>query len=90
MIESGIAVLVLVGGYLMGTLLCGRRWLAYWHGRGAPHQHEYFRCEGCRRLVTWRRIHAGGCRCRSSIKLRPAMLSRADKARLLWAPWTVR
>ena len=68
----------------------GRRWLAYWHGEGAAHQHQFYRCQGCRRLVTWHRIHRGGCRCQESYKVAPAVLTLRDKAKVLLLPWSVR
>jgi hypothetical protein len=89
--ELAIGLVVVVGLGVVALQLprVGRPWLLYWHGLGAAHQHEFFRCEGCRRLVTWHLIATGGCRCRQSIRLRPAVLSVADKARLLLLPWSV-
>ena len=65
-----------------------RAWLAWWHGIGEAHQIQFFRCKECRRLVTWRRIRLGGCLCGSAV-IRPAVLLRREKARLLLLPWTV-
>ncbi len=62
-------------------------WLVHWHGRGEPSQHDYYRCHGCRRVVTWRAIKTGGCRCDLSHKLSPARLSWWDKTRLVLLPW---
>lgn len=64
-----------------------RRWLVWWHGAGEPHQYEFYRCDACRRVVTWRRIRQGGCVCRESSKIRPAILTFGEKARLLLTPW---
>lgn len=66
----------------------GRRWLAHCHGVGEASQHDFFRCEGCRGLVTWHRIRSGGCPCMSS-RIRPAVLTLGEKARLLLLPWTI-
>jgi len=66
------------------------RWLQAWHGQGAPHQADYYRCHGCRRLVTHVVIRQGGCDCGMSNKLSPAVLRWQDKVRLLCLPWTLR
>ena len=65
------------------------RWLEYWHGVGEPWQYQFFRCYACRRIVTHRLIRLGGCRCQESIKVSPAKLTRGEKARLLFLPWTI-
>jgi hypothetical protein len=83
------AVVGLLGGYVVGSLLCGPAWLVAWHGEGEPHQHQFYRCLGCRRLLSWRHIQSGGCPCRESIKVSPAVLTRSEKARALWLPFTV-
>ena len=62
------------------------RYLTYWHGRGEPEQHDYYRCHGCRRLVTWHAIRKGGCLCGLSNKLGPAVLTTWEKVRLLLLP----
>ena len=67
----------------------GRRWLRAWHGTGDVHQYEFFRCQGCRRLVTFHHISTGGCACRESSKVSPAALRWGDKTRLLYLPWMV-
>jgi hypothetical protein len=66
-----------------------KRWLDYWHGIGEEHQYQFYRCEGCGRLVTHKKIKAGGCACLRSFKVRPAQLSLVEKARCLVMPWTV-
>lgn len=70
-----------------------RRWLIFWHGRGGPEQHDYYRCDDCKRLVTHKAIRKGGCVCGGAgpmgPKLRPARLSWGEKARLLFMPWSV-
>lgn len=63
-----------------------RRWLATWHGRGERQQYDYYRCEGCHAIITHVKIARGGCTCGSG-RVRPAILSLAEKARLLLTPW---
>lgn len=63
--------------------------LDYWHGIGEAHQYRYYRCVGCRQLITHKRIHKGGCGCGLSNEVRPAVLTLSDKARCLFLPWTV-
>jgi hypothetical protein len=64
----------------------GRRWLAFWYGTYEANQFGFYRCDGCRRIVSWRGIRGGGCGC-GAIRLRPAILSLPEKARLLYLPW---
>lgn len=67
------------------------QYLVRWHGRGDAHQHDYYRCHGCRRIVTWHAIRKGGCTCGVSNKLSPARLRWHEKLRLLCLPfWCVR
>lgn len=66
-----------------------QRYLAYWHGCGEPHQYLFYRCDGCHRLVSWKVIRQGGCRCETN-KLRPARLSWGEMVRCLCLPWSVR
>ena len=63
------------------------KWLQYWHGVGEEHQHDYYRCHGCRRVVTWTAIKHGGCDCGISTKLSPARLRRREKVLLVLWPW---
>jgi len=65
------------------------RWLRDRHGYGEPQQYHFFRCVACRRLVTWHIIHTGGCVCRETANVRPAVLRLRDKWRLICLPWTV-
>ena len=67
----------------------GRPWLVWWHGEGEAHQYQFYRCHGCRAIVTHRHIRAGGCRCHESVKISPAKLRTGEKVRLLLLPWTV-
>lgn len=67
----------------------GRAWIRYWHGLGEPHQFEFYRCKGCRRVISWKRIRSGGCDCDGSRHLTPARLSAFEKARILVLPWTI-
>lgn len=62
------------------------RWTTYWHGRGAGHQHDYYRCRGCQKIVTWQHIRTGGCACGVSNKLSPAALTWWEKLRLVLLP----
>ena len=68
----------------------GQAWLTYWHGRGAPHQYQYYRCKGGHHLVTHKAIALGGCQRCGSTKVSPAWLHWQDKVRLLCLPWTVK
>jgi hypothetical protein len=63
-------------------------WLDWWYGSGDEHQYRFYRCRDCRRLVTWKRIRAGGCVCNCTY-VRPAYLEFWEKVRLLVMPWTV-
>ena len=63
------------------------RWLVHWHGRGAPHQDAYFRCHGCKNIVTWKAIRRGGCTCRMSNRVSPAALRWHERLRLVLLPW---
>ena len=65
------------------------RWLGAWHGHGDWHQADYFRCHGCRRLVSWNAIRHGGCGCGISGKLSPARLPWWRKLYIIVAPWMV-
>ena len=66
------------------------RYLNYWHGDGYDeNQYRYYRCEGCHGLVTWNAIKIGGCPCAISNKIRPAALTRMEKARILLLPWSI-
>ena len=68
----------------------GIRYLTYWHGYGGDTgQWRYYRCEGCRHIVTWNDIAIGGCACGISNKLRPAVLTRMEKTRILILPWSI-
>lgn len=62
-------------------------YLTWWHGRGEATQYEYYRCEGCLRIVTWKAIRKGGCTCGMSHKVCPARLTWFEKARLILVPF---
>ena len=64
------------------------RWMQHWHGVPEPHQHDYFECRGCHRIVTHARIAQGGCGCGANT-FKPKALRWWHKARLLLAPWSV-
>lgn len=65
------------------------KWLTRFHGNGDAHQFRYYRCDGCRKLVTWNKIKSGGCGCGGSRNIRPAVMSITDKLRCLFMPWSV-
>lgn len=60
---------------------------------GAPtdgsKQYQFYRCELCRSLVSWKQIAQGGCRCGTGSRVRAAHLSFGEKCKLLFAPWSV-
>ena len=67
-----------------------RRWLHYWHGCGTEGQWDYYRCRGCRRLVSWNAIKKGGCDCGLSNELVPTgppTLGRWRVLGLILFPW---
>lgn len=74
----------------VATLLL--RWLTYWHGVGDVHQYRYYRCQGCRRIVTHKAIAQGGCICGLSTRLspyHPPQMRWWTVLRLLVFPWSV-
>ena len=58
---------------------------------GAPtdpnRQYQFYRCELCRGIVTWKQIQEGGCRCGTGSRVRAAHLSVGEKLKLLLMPW---
>ena len=68
-----------------------KRYLAHWHGTATDpaRQYQYYRCEFCRGLVTWKQIADGGCQTCVSSRVRAAHLTMLEKTRLLLVPWTV-
>ena len=64
----------------------GRWWLTRQHGMGAANQYQFYRCVGCQAIVTWQKIRTGGCGCGEG-HVKPAILSRLEKLRLLVVPW---
>lgn len=67
-----------------------KRYLAKLYG--APddgRQYQFYRCELCRGIVTWKQIQAGGCQCGVGSRVRAAHLTAWEKAKLLLAPWSV-
>ena len=68
-----------------------KRYLAYWHGAPTDpqRQYAYYRCECCRGVVTWKQIAAGGCKCGTGSRIRPAYLSVGEKLKLLCIPWSM-
>ena len=72
---------------MVGEKLLKRR-LDKWHGvPDAAYQYAYYRCLGCRALVTWAAIKKGGCYCGESNRLAPARLTRWEMIRLTLFPW---
>ncbi len=67
----------------------GQRWLCYWHDEGPPHLPQFFRCQGCRALRTWRRIRQRRPCCEQSHVVVGARLTWLEKGRLLFFPWSV-
>ena len=65
-------------------------WLTWWHGYGAWHQADYFKCHGCGRVISWHRIRRGGCGCQRSNKLSPWLLPWYRKLLLICCPWVVK
>lgn len=82
---------VLAWPWRQGVEPCLDRWLVWWHGRGEAHQYQYYRCHGCRWLVSWHAIRKGGCTCGVSTRLSPARLTSWEMVRLVVLPfWGVR
>ena len=54
-----------------------------------PHrQYQFYRCELCRGLVTWKQIAQGGCQhCTVSSRVRAAHLTWREKCIMLFSPW---
>lgn len=67
-----------------------RPYMEWWHGqRGSPHQHDFYRCAGCRRLLNWKAIRKGGCDCDGSKRLHPARLSTWEMVKIMVFPWSL-
>jgi hypothetical protein len=67
-----------------------KAWLDRWHGAGGEGQFQFYRCEACRAVVTWRMIRAGACARCERTRVAPASLSAREKAGLLLWPWAYR
>ena len=66
-----------------------RKHFVYWHGEGKEvYQHDFFRCDSCHRLITWKYINKGGCRC-GSYKLKPTIPSGWETFKVIVLPWTI-
>ena len=63
-----------------------RKWLVKWHGEGAPHQAEFYRCLACSHLVRWKNIYAGDACCAG--RMSPTTPRFWERIRLLVFPWT--
>jgi len=66
-----------------------KKWLDYNYDNGDEHQYQFYRCDGCKGLVTWKTIRQGGCDCGLGRNLHPACLSLFEKFKLLFMPWMV-
>ena len=60
---------------------------------GAPtdpnRQYQFYRCELCRGIVTWKQIQQGGCQCGVGSRVRAAHLTVWEKCRLMLFPWSL-
>jgi hypothetical protein len=58
---------------------------------GAPpdeaRQYQFYRCELCHGLVTWKAIEKGGCPCGVGSRVRAAHLTLWEKVQLFVMPW---
>ena len=70
-----------------GSLLRSYLNVRYGQATDPTRQYQFYRCELCRSLVTWKDIAAGGCRCGVGSRIRAAHLSMAEKCKLLFSPW---
>ena len=59
----------------------------YGEASNPERQYQFYRCELCRGLVTWKDIAQGGCRCGVGSRIRAAHLSFGEKCKLLLSPW---
>jgi len=68
-----------------------KRYLARRHGAPTDpnRQYQFYRCELCRGIVTWKQIKQGGCKCGVGSRVRAAHLSFGEKVQLLIAPWSI-
>lgn len=74
-------------GYLERRLL---HWFIRWHGEGERWQELLYRCQACRRLITWNHIVTQGlCSCGTN-RLIPAYPTLLERIRLFVLPWTVK
>lgn len=88
-VRFGALIVILAGAAACLVTVFGGRWLVWWHGEGEAWQYQFYRCPACRHIVTHRHILVGGCACHETSKISPAKLTLLEKARLLYAPWTV-
>lgn len=81
-----VVLLLLAFGLFEAPLL---RWLERWHGHPEPWQAQFYRCQGCRRVVTHSAIARGGCGCRlpGCGRVNPTALWRREKLAVLLLPW---
>lgn len=61
----------------------------HWTKQRAENQYQWYRCQGCMGLVTWKHIKRdGGCKC-GSARISPTVPRLGEKFQLLLLPWTV-
>ncbi len=61
----------------------------YWTGSRADNQFQFYRCELCKGIVTWKHIKQdGGCPCGAS-RVSPTKPRFTEKCRILLMPWTI-
>lgn len=63
-----------------------RAYFIRWHGEGGPNQYDFYRCEGCKSLLTWQIIRSGGCAC-GSPRLKPTNPTFFELVKVLVFPW---
>lgn len=68
-----------------------KQYLRHWHGTppDPARQYDYYRCEVCRGLVTWKHIRQGGCACGVGSRVRAAHLTLWEKCKILVMPWSL-
>lgn len=64
------------------------KWYIKWHGEGEPHQERIYRCQLCRRLMTWTKIRQGSCVCGTN-RIVATYPTLWERFRLFCLPWTV-
>jgi len=65
-----------------------RAWFVKNHGEGDERQHDFYRCDSCAKLITWKTIRKGGCQC-GGFKIKPTNPSFVEKIKIMVLPWTI-